>query len=191
METKDMEIKDWASERDEVVLAESLKNPSLFGILVDRYEEAFLRKAGSIVKKTEEAEDVVQETFVKIYRFGASFRKKPNIEFKSWAYKILVNTSLTHYTKVKKSSSELRYLDYLDPNKNDTNEEIVQNNPDPGLKHDVQSALAKIPSMFAEPLKAYFFEGKSYKQIAKDANISLSALKMRLFRAKKMLKKIF
>ena len=88
---------------DEEILAISLVSPSVFEILVDRYQSAFLRKAGSIVKRKEEAEDATQETFVKIYLNAKKFKKeKAGDSFKNWAYKILVNCAISRYGKLKK-----------------------------------------------------------------------------------------
>src|SRR3990167_5396737 len=88
--------------KDEEILAASLEKPALFRILVDRYQDAFVRKALGIVRQKEEAEDIVQETFVKIYFNGQKFKKYDGIEFKSWAYKILVNTAISRYRKISK-----------------------------------------------------------------------------------------
>ena len=88
--------------KDEEILAASLNKPALFKILVDRYQEAFIRKATGILRNHEEAEDIVQETFVKIYFHGKKFKKLQGIEFKSWAYKILVNTAISRYRKISK-----------------------------------------------------------------------------------------
>ncbi|MEK7178535.1 MAG: sigma-70 family RNA polymerase sigma factor, partial [Patescibacteria group bacterium] len=88
--------------KDEEILAASLEKPAFFKILVDRYQEAFLRKALSILRRQEEAEDIVQETFVKIYFNGKKFKKMEGIEFKSWAYKILVNTAISRYRQISK-----------------------------------------------------------------------------------------
>src|SRR3989344_6958278 len=96
---------------DEEILRQSLRDPAQFKILVARYQDAFLRKAWGIVRKQEDAEDVVQETFVKIYRYGKNFEKRSGIQFKSWAYKILMNTAFTHYQDIKKKSSSVEYLD--------------------------------------------------------------------------------
>src|SRR3990167_8752258 len=96
---------------DEEILRKSLRDPSQFKILVARYQEPFLRKAWGIVRKQEDAEDIVQEAFVKIYRYGANFQKRAGIAFKSWAYKILMNTAFTHYQDIKKKSSSVEYLD--------------------------------------------------------------------------------
>ncbi|KKT91045.1 MAG: RNA polymerase sigma factor, partial [Parcubacteria group bacterium GW2011_GWC1_45_13] len=88
---------------DDEILKKSLDNPSLFSVLIDKYQLPFVRKAQGIVHSKEEAEDIVQETFTKIYLNAGKFKKQPGVEFKSWAWRILVNTSLTHYRKLKKS----------------------------------------------------------------------------------------
>ena len=98
---------------DEEILRMSLADSSHFAILVDRYETPFLRKALGIVKKQEEAEDIVQETLIKIYRYGSNFKKQKGIEFKSWAYKILMNTAFTHYHRLKKNWENTEYLDVM------------------------------------------------------------------------------
>src|SRR5579864_4753628 len=98
---------------DEQILRLALKDPSYFNILVDKYQAAFIRKSLGVVRDREEAEDIVQETFVKIYRYGNNFKKEAGIEFKSWAYKILMNTTFTHYQKLKKTIGTVEYLDPL------------------------------------------------------------------------------
>ena len=52
---------------DEEILQASLKEPEVFGVLIDRYQKVFLRKASSIILSKIDAEDIVQETFTKIY----------------------------------------------------------------------------------------------------------------------------
>ena len=100
---------------DEEILAISLVSPSVFEILVDRYQSAFLRKAGSIVKRKEEAEDATQETFVKIYLNAKKFKKeKAGDSFKNWAYKILVNCAISRYGKLKKEMLASSPLDIGD-----------------------------------------------------------------------------
>src|SRR5580704_14628809 len=88
---------------DEEILALSAAHPSLFALIVRKYEEAFLRKARSIVREEEAAEDVVQEAFTKIYLNAAKFQKQEGAQFSSWAYRILINTALTHYAKLKRA----------------------------------------------------------------------------------------
>jgi len=174
--------------KDEEILLLSLDDPTYFTILVDKYQAPFLRKALGIVRNREEAEDIVQETLVKVYRYGHKFKKEEGIEFKSWAYKILMNTAFTHYQKVKKVGTNVEYLDPL--LYEDTLEEV---NDLPGA-HDskkiVQAVVNKMPEHLGRVLKLYYLEDKSYADICKIEDISIPTLKMRLFRAKRLFKKL-
>jgi RNA polymerase sigma-70 factor (ECF subfamily) len=77
--------------KDAEILQQSRDNPALFEVLVERYEEAFLRKARYILKDDEKARDVVQDAFVKIYLNAARYQPVPGASVKSWMYKVLVN----------------------------------------------------------------------------------------------------
>ncbi|MDE2000944.1 MAG: RNA polymerase sigma factor [Patescibacteria group bacterium] len=175
--------------KDEEVLRKAMEDPSYFSLLVDRYEDAFLRKAMGVVHNREESEDIVQETFTKIYRYAGNFKKQKGIEFKSWAYKILMNTSFTHYQKLKKSNANTEYLDPV----------LYEDKPEEGgqdfaVMHDARQAvnevITQMPEYFARVLKLYYLEDKSYADICKTEKISLPTLKMRLFRAKRLFEKL-
>ena len=64
---------------DEVILKKSVNNPALFSFILDKYKTRFLRKALGIVHSSEEAEDIVQETFTKIYANAKKFKKQPGV----------------------------------------------------------------------------------------------------------------
>jgi len=180
---------------DEEVLAISLVSPSAFEILVDRYQSAFLRKAGSIVKKEEDTQDTVQETFVKIYLNAKKFKKeKAGDSFKNWAYKVLVNCAISRYGKLKKELLVLKPLDT-----GDSGEKVFNLSADYAERENLETKidnknfvaeiLEKLPNALSAILKKYFFGGKSHKEIAAEDGISVMAAKLRLFRAKKAFKK--
>jgi RNA polymerase sigma factor (sigma-70 family) len=175
--------------KDEEILAASLNQPAIFKILVDKYQEAFVRKALGILRQQEEAEDVVQETFVKIYLHGKKFKKMDGIEFKSWAYKILVNTAISRYRKISKKW-QAESADPLDlelaEERNLSTEDIVLENEAKSIAKDM---LSRLPEHLSRLISKYYIEDKSYKDIAKEESITIPALKMKLFRAKRMLKK--
>lgn len=175
--------------KDEEILKLSLKDPSYFSFLVDKYQTPFLRKALGIVKKQEEAEDIVQEVFVKIYKYGRNFKKEAGIEFKSWAYKILMNTAFTHYQKLKRIQGNAEYLDPV----------LYEEKLTAGVDHfdsisdakaTVKAVIEKMPEHLAKVLKLYYLEDKSYAEIGKMEKISSTTLKMRLFRAKRLFQKL-
>jgi RNA polymerase sigma-70 factor, ECF subfamily len=178
-----------AERSDEELLFLSLAHPSLFVFLVRKYEEPFLRKAGSIVHEREEAEDVVQEAFTKIYLNASKFKKQEGASFSSWAYRILINTALTHYMKRKRRGGAEVELD----------EEIWNLIPDKNLrqfeKHEltdeIASILTRMSPLFAKALSAFFIEGKTQEEMAEVEGVSVGAIKTRVHRAKKEFRKIY
>lgn len=177
--------------KDEDILAASLEKPALFRILVARYQEAFIRKALGILRQREEAEDIVQETFVKIYFNGKKFKKMEDVEFKSWAYKILVNTAISRYRKISKKWR----MESTDPLDLELASERDFSTEDMVLAKETKSVTADLISHLPKPLarlvSLYYIEDKSYKEIAKQESVTIPALKMKLFRAKKLLRALY
>lgn len=174
---------------DEEILALSVSHPSLFALLVRKYEEPFLRKAMGIVREREEAEDVVQEAFTKIYLNAKKFKVVEGAQFSSWAYRIVINTALTHYQKRKRRGNAEFGLD----------EEIWALIPDKNLRQfekkelmdEVASVLSRMPAPMARALSLFFIEGKTQEEIAETEGLSVGAVKTRVHRAKAEFKKVF
>ena len=174
--------------KDEEILRASLSEPALFEILVEKYQEPLMRAAWRVVRSREEAEDIVQEAFVKMYKNAEKFEKLEGIEFNSWAYKVTINTAITHYRKLKRGEflSEDPSI-YQEPEMEtvDTKFSISAD-----AKATVASVLGQMPLHLQSVLKSYYLDDKSYKTIAKEEKISIPTLKMRLFRAKKIFRKV-
>ncbi len=170
---------------DEELLALSLKKPALFKALISRYEEAFRRKVREVLGNRSEIDDILQETFVKIYLHGGKFQKQEGASFKSWAYKILLNTTFTFYQKLKKDDGALVY-----PEKE--HYESFPDIPKGDLETSdfVVSVLSRMPAMLSRALKAHFILGVPQKEIASAENVSVSAIKTRIHRAKREFKRI-
>jgi RNA polymerase sigma-70 factor, ECF subfamily len=176
----------WA---DEALLAASVGAPSLFALLVRRWEEPFLRKALSIIHDREESEDIVQEAFLKIYRNAGNFKKVEGASFSSWGYRILINTALTHYARAKRRGAVTIELD----------EEIWKLIPDRQLRQfekkelldEITSVLSRLPAPFARVLASFFIEGKSQEEIATQEGLSIGAIKTRVHRAKREFKRVY
>lgn len=175
--------------KDEEILRASQNEPAMFEILVERYQEPLMRAALRVVHRREEAEDIVQEAFVKMYRYAGKFEKYEGIEFKSWAYKIAINTAITHYRKLKRGSEMLAEDPAIFQEAGD---ELVESRFSFAVdaKAAVARALEQMPDHLRSVLRRYYLEDKSYRTIAEEEDISIPTLKMRLFRAKKMFKKI-
>lgn len=170
---------------DHEVLTYSKKHPDAFGILVDRYEDAFLRKAKSILYSPEEAEEAVQDTFTRIYLYADRFHPQEGASFSSWAYAILTRLCFTRYQKLKKE--RLRTLE-LEPEAYERLADSEAFLDDLTIKDEVLVALSRIPEQAARMLRLQFLEGKTQEEIAAIEGSSVAAVKTRVHRAKKSFK---
>ena len=170
------------------MLALALRNPLFFGILIDRYEEKFLRKSKNILKNDDDTRDAVQDTFVKIYLKAKTFKKREGASFSSWAYAILLNTCYTIYKKKKQTSEFTQQLDneLLDALPNNYEEEFGQKM----YREEIISFLIKLPDIFQNVCKKFYVEGKSQKEIALEERVSLNVVRTRLHRARKEMRKM-
>jgi RNA polymerase sigma-70 factor, ECF subfamily len=179
---------EFRDKKDEEVLTASFKYPYLFELLVERYEDAFLRKAKSIVFNEEAARDIVQDTFVKIYLYGRKFKPVEGARFSSWAYKVLMNVCFHWYKKLKR---EKQFFSALDEDMEavlpvDDREERAQK-----LDRDyLESMFARLPETFARILRLYVIDQKDYKEIAKVEGVTEGAIKTRMHRAREEMRKI-
>lgn len=174
---------------DEELLERSFNNPHFFEKLLDRYEEAFLRKAYYILGTKEAAQDAAQDAFVKIYKNARRFQPQPGAGFKSWAYRILVNTCFTAY---KKAKGEGNFLADLDPEFQElVADRGATNRREQELDRDeVESFLRELSYGLAEPMRLHFIEGKPHADVAKIMGISEGAVRARVHRAKQELKEL-
>ena len=176
-----------AGTSDEELLAKSFDNPRLFEVLLERYEEAFLRKAYYILGTKEAAQDAVQDAFVKIYKNARRFQPQSGAGFKSWGYRILVNTCYTAYKKAKGAGAFLADLDtefqelVADKGAKERREQELN-------RDEIESMLKELSEGLAEPMRLHFIEGKPHAHIAEIMGISEGAVRARVHRAKQELK---
>ena len=174
---------------DSALLARSQKEPELFAILVRRYEAALLRRAKTILTSPEDAEEVVQDAFTKMYLYAHTFREQAGATFSSWAYTILNRVA---YTKYKARSSERGKRAELEPEHYeslpDARAEFLE---DLSIRNEVIAALAKLPETAAKILRLQFIEGKTQEEIAQSEKLSIPAVKTRVHRAKKLFKQAY
>ncbi len=76
-------FEDLSALTDSAVLARAQKEPALFSILVRRYEAPLLRRARTILTSPEDAEEVVQDAFTKIYLYAHTFHEQEGATFSS------------------------------------------------------------------------------------------------------------
>jgi len=137
-----------------------------------------------LTQDTVEAEDLVQETYVKALRGFSSFQLGTN--FRAWMYRILRNSFLSSRTGLKTmvAIDEETEEDLL-PAENTTPESILIAQVD---REAVQDALADLPVPFREILLLCEVEEMSYQEIAETLAIPIGTVMSRLYRARKALR---
>lgn len=170
---------------DEQILRDARVHPEVFGILVSRYEAPFMRKAVSILRSKEDAEEVVQDAFTRIYVYADRYQAQAGASFSSWGYMILTRLALTRYQKLK--SKNARFIE-LEPEAYERLSEEGSFLDGLTKRDEVLMALAKIPEQAARVLTLQFLEGKTQEEIAESEGSTVPAIKTRVHRAKKLLK---
>jgi RNA polymerase sigma-70 factor, ECF subfamily len=171
---------------DETILSRVQKEPWLFTAILERYQNAFLRKAKTIIFNEQDAEEVVQDAFTKIYINAHKFEFREGAKFSSWAYTILINTALTRYQKCVKEGKRTLLLD---PELMELMGDMKNHS---GFDHDkdaIERVLARLPGHFARVLRLHYLEHWSHKDIAEEEGESVGAVKARIHRAKAEFKK--
>jgi RNA polymerase sigma-70 factor (ECF subfamily) len=171
---------------DSEVLDASLIDPSCFEILVHRYQKEFLRKAVRILRNNDEAEDVVQDTFVRMYKYAHKFKHQEGATFKSWAYTILTNTCFTYCKKNKRRS------DFISRADDDMLEMYSVGMGDFETMLDMNQitvAISKIPTLLGR-MVTLALAGKSQEEIAFLERVPVGTVRTRLHRAKKEIHKV-
>ena len=182
-------IEDLQTLLDAEVLARSRKEPELFAILVRRYEAALLRRARTILRSPEDAEEVVQDAFTKMYLYADKYQPQEGASFSSWMYTILNRVAYTKYAAQKKvwektATLEPEHYESLP----DMRAEFLE---DLSIRDEVISALSKLPETAAKILRLQFIEGKTQEEIAAAEHLSIPAVKTRVHRAKKLFKEAY
>lgn len=166
---------------DEELLTRSLSAPSAFEQLMVRYQREFLARAQAVVKSRDDAEDVVQETFVRIYRFAPKFSAE-NGTFRAWSVTILMNVARTRYQKVAK---ERGVFAKLEDEHFVSLAEVGRPEHEAYLdRKEVERVLGKVDQDTAEILTLAYLEGLPYEEIAELKKTSIGAIKARVHRAK-------
>ncbi len=177
------DMDDWEDER---VLMASRAQPWLFSVIVERYQEPFLRKARGIVRNPLDAEEIVQDAFTKIYVYADKYEPQSGAKFSSWAYRILMNTAFTRYQKLIKEGQRFTAIDpefeqFIGEQKEHTGFEEKRDG--------VERILARLPEHFSYVLRLHYLERWSQEDIATETGENVGTIKARIHRAKEAFRK--
>lgn len=155
---------------------------------------ALYNYARSISRSAEDAEDLVQETYMRAYRFFHQY--EPGTNCKAWLFTILRNLYNTNYKKYKKTPDQVHYdeIEAIYKNIRDENLNSVIKDPENKffeniLPDEIKDALEELPEEFRSTILLTDVEDFSYKETAEILDVPIGTVMSRLHRARNMLKK--
>ncbi len=160
-----------------------------YEILVRRYNKLLYKTARGILSKEEDVEDVMQEAYIRGFEKLHQFRREAR--FSTWLSRILINCALQHLNKLKgKHHVSIDLLGSDDMNSLQENSNQLETNPEVGenLKKALESAINHLPAKYRVVFILREIEHTPVAEVAATLEISDENVKIRLHRAKNMLK---
>jgi RNA polymerase sigma-70 factor (ECF subfamily) len=167
-------------------------NVASFEELISRYAQKAFSLASRLTKSPEDAEEVLQDVFVTVFRKIEGFQSKSS--FSSWLYRITVNCSFMKLRKKRQNRSvsiedlPLALQKSLRSAKNAPHEtEIVT------LRHElgeaIESAIQRLPEEYRPVFILRDVDGLTSREVGKILSLSIPAVKSRLHRSRLMLRR--
>ncbi|MGE3270412.1 MAG: sigma-70 family RNA polymerase sigma factor [Chloroflexota bacterium] len=168
---------------------------SFFESDVMQHLDALYRTALRMTRNPQDAEDLVQETMLRAYRFLDRF--EPGTNLRAWLFKILTNTYINRYRKASSEprvdslddSEELSLYRYLDSEAASRGGNVEAQVLDHFAEEDIKAAIEALPSQYRITVLLADVEGFSYNDIAEITNVKKGTVMSRLFRGRRLLQK--
>lgn len=155
-----------------------------FSVLVDSYKDLVFTLALRMLKNREEAEEVSQDTFIKVFKSLNKFKGKS--KFSTWIYRVAYNTCLDRIKKIKREYNVVT-IDEFTEHEVKTMDNALQQMEDHEHKQAIQKCLYLLPSEDSFLLTMFYFEEQSLEEISKVMGITANNVKVKLFRSRKKL----
>jgi RNA polymerase sigma-70 factor (ECF subfamily) len=171
---------------DDQKLIEAINNGDTraYAHLVNRYKHFVYTLAMRMLKHKEEAEEVAQDTFIKVFKSLPKF--KGDSKFSTWIYKVTYNTCLDRIKKNRKYYNDVA-IDEFTFNKLDTIDNALDTMINEEKSLLIKNCIHKLPEESSALLTLFYFEELSLEEIAKIINAEANTVKVKLFRARKKL----
>ena len=168
-----------------------LNKEELFESELLPHADALYNFAYHLTYNEEDANDLVQETFMKAFRFMSLYEKGTNA--KAWLFKILKNAIINEDRKKAKPPTKVDYEDIIayqdaDEDKGGVAYDLREDIFDGMMGDEITIALNRLPIDFKTVILLCDIEGFSYEEIAKIIDIPIGTVRSRLHRARNMLK---
>jgi RNA polymerase sigma-70 factor (ECF subfamily) len=172
-----------------------MEGSALFEQEALKHLDALYRTALRMTRNPQDAEDLVQETYLRAFRFFDQFQ--PGTNLRAWLFKILTNNYINSY---RKASSEPRNTSLDDTEEFSLYHQMAREIPSGSLGWDVEAevldrfaaedireAIENLPPAYRMTVLLADVEGFSYKEIAEITGVSKGTVMSRLFRGRRLL----
>jgi RNA polymerase sigma factor (sigma-70 family) len=177
-----MEIK-----ADEYYIREILKGDSgSFSQLVEKYQHLAYSLSLKILNHREDAEDAAQEAFIKAYHSLRFFQGKSS--FRTWFFRIVYNTAIIKLRSIKKGEVKIEDTRLNDSEISGTESVLTQFNTEDRQKY-LKSGLGKLDPEEQALLTMYYYDDFSMDEISKITGLTVSNVKVKIYRSRKRLLK--
>ena len=176
---------------DEELVILSMGDPSFFGELMVRYEGRmllYIKRISAVT--TEEAEDILQDSFLKAYQNLQSFDEK--LSFSSWLYRIVHNETISHWRKKKiRPHGNSIFVDEEFLERIAGVQDIMIDLDTEDLRSVIYTIFDKMDDRYKQILILKFIEDKSYEEIADILKKPLGTVATHINRAKKQFRELY
>lgn len=151
-----------------------------FRVLVERHSRRVYRLAYRMTGRAEDAEDIVQETFVRVYRQLGRFQSRSN--FTTWLYRVAVNCAIDYLRSRphRESAEQPAALDRLDGAAGPSMDDLVYAGE---IGRRLEAALARLSAQERAAFLLRHYHGCSIEEICQALDIRTNAAKHSIFRA--------
>jgi RNA polymerase sigma-70 factor (ECF subfamily) len=172
-----------------------------YEILVQRHMNRVYSVVYRIICNKEEAEDITQEVFVKVFHGLKKFEQQAS--FASWLYRIATNSALDGLDKLKRQQKHATHVSQdMHSNGDDEENDVLNRYPAQGIEPEeltlrkelrecISRVLSKLDRQQCRLLIMRDFDDLSYDEIASVLKVKLSAVKMRIHRARLSFQELF
>lgn len=184
------ETHNFTNETDESLAVLAIKDQRAFGVIVDRYQARLLRFIKTISgNRHEEAEDILQESFLKAYRNLNGF--DPDQSFSSWMYRIVRNETISHYRKRNvRPEGHMNQEDEQTLDRFAHRMDIAIDAQRAEEATAIRNALNELDPKYRDVLILQYLEEKDYREISDILHIPMGTVATRINRAKNRFKAI-
>jgi RNA polymerase sigma factor (sigma-70 family) len=166
---------------DEEILSECIKNNRRAQrLLYEKYAPALLGICIRFTRNKDEAEDILQEGFVKIFFNINSFKSKSSLM--SWMRRIVINTAITMYHRNLKHQHHYDVEDFKERNVGE-----IDIGETEFTREELANVIKDLPAGYRMVFNLYAVEGFKHKEIAKKLEIDINTSKSQYSRAKKLI----